>query len=237
MIVQDLFRNIDIKSLVNKFKLYSSVLGEKFEKIGEEEFIKLIENTINDLLAIKPIISKDFMFIEYVYDLDANEKPYLSPALIEKDDLIKFKDFIYQQANEFSIKEEREKLGPTIYSVFLLKREELLGYQFSEYSLDIYDKYDILSCILFELTWFGYSNESYEENLNQECNELDRRSEEIKNNPDCLVPIEEAMTEIFGEEWKDYEYIPPTPEEINQNIQKNKEPIYKDFKYILDNYL
>lgn len=242
MIVQDLFKDIDIETLTKHFIEYSNISKRKNEEIGFENFCKLIKKVTCDLLNLKPIINEDYVYVVKQFDNIENpdiiEESY-EPSIISKKTLIKNCEYIKKQASNYDL-ELNKKMPIVSTSLFFIPREELLGYQFCENSLKILNKYDVISAILFELTWFGYDNETSNKNLEKKTQILEQRIDDIKNHPENFIPLDEAMKDIFGDDLDslmEEDFRMPTDEEIDYLIKINSEPIFKEYWYIIDKYL
>lgn len=241
MIVQDLFKNVDMNKLSQAFSKCSFNLERKYKEMGEQKFTNLIQNTVNELLSISPTLSDDYICVIEQFDDSEVKNQYeviYEPSIIEKETLLKNYEYIKRQVEEYNL--ELFKENPLVSgSLFLLPREEILGYQFSEYSLQNFNKYDVIASILFELTWFGYDNKTSEENIEKETQILLDRAKEVKEHPENLIPFDKAMHDVFGDLWDEIEkeIEPPTDEEINHLIKINSEPKLKDYLFILENYL
>jgi hypothetical protein len=233
MIVQDLFRDCDSIVVAEKLLEY---FGEdtKLKYMDDlDRYYKMIDMTILDILDLKPILQEDYIFVSMVYDVEPKSfDPYLSPSIIKLEDLRRHKDSIIKLSKHFDVQECKDNYV-TSYGLMFCNRKELLGYKFCENILSKYDKDDVIASVLYELTWFGYSNEDYARNLDKETNELLESEKEIEEGKG--IPFEEAMEEIFGEDWKDeLEDIPqPTKEDIDENIKRNTIPEYEEFLWII----
>lgn len=236
MIIQDLFKNCDVK-IVGDYML--NLMSEKTRNKHIKNintYYNTIKNTISDILSLEPILNNDYIYVSMAYDIE--EAPWLAASIVKTDEIIKNSELVNSLSSNFLLdkyKEEGLKIVP--YSLMFIPREELIGYKFAEYSFSVFDRNEIIASILFELTYFGYSNKDNKENINKESKELNESIDEIdKNN---LVNFDDAMKEIYGEKWneKTNKYIPPTQEQIDKNILDNMIPIYKEYKWILDREL
>lgn len=231
MVVQDLFKNCDVELLLESLLKISCVAEEYIEELGRKKYLKVLEHTIDDFLKLKPVITEDYIYVAQHDDID---EIYLSPSIIHKEDLVKYKDLIDEIYTEYDKEKFQDDINkPISYSLMFIEREKLLGYQFSEYSLKKYDEYDVIASVFHELTFFGYDNDIYAENSKEELQELERRSDEATNHPENLISFEEAMEEIFGEDWDDIEVEMPSEEEIDAMIEKNTKETYEHYYNIL----
>lgn len=238
MIVQDLFKDIDISILADRFSNYSDCIRNIKTKMGDNEYLKLIDDTVKELLDIRPTYSNDYLVVSKVFDYDVDdiskiEEGYDAYLIFEKD-LLDNAEYIRMQADNFNLDLHKNKYI-NAYSLFLTPREEILGYKFSNYLLNIIDKYDILSTVLFELTWFGFDNETAEQNMKQQENGIDASVKEIIEHPENLVSFEDIIKDIFGDDLdKSYDVQIPNAEQMDAIIQINTEPLFKCYRSILD---
>lgn len=231
MIVQDLFKECDVGLLLDNLVLISEACKEYLEEIGREKYLKILKYTINDMLKIEPVISEDFIYVSRCEDW---EDSYLSPSIVHKEDLLKYTELIKELHQEFKLEKNEYEKSPTSYGLMFVPRKELLGYQFSEFSIEKYGLYEVIASVFHELTYFGYDNETCDTRVKEESDELARRAEDVMTHPEKLVPFNEAMDELFGEDWKDIEVEMPSEEEIEQSMINNGIITYEHYYKILE---
>ena len=153
MIIQDLFKDCDSIIIADKLLSY---FGEdtKLKYLEDmDRYYKMIDKTILDILALKPILQNDYMFVSMVYDIEPiSFEPYLSPSLIKLEDLNKHKESIIELYKNFDVQKYKDNYI-TSYSLMFIDRKELLGYKFCENILSKYDKDEVIASILY----FPYS--------------------------------------------------------------------------------
>lgn len=231
MIVQELFKECDVGLLLDKLVITSGACKECLEEIGREKYLKILQHTVNDMLKIEPVIVEDFIYVSKCEDW---EDSYLSPSIIHKEDLLKYTELIKELHQEFKLEKNEYEKSPTSYGLMFVPRKELLGYQFSEFSIEKYGLYDVIAAVFHELTYFGYDNETCDSRIQEEADELARRAEDVMEHPEKLIPFEVAMEEIFGEEWDDIEVEIPTEKEIEQSMINNGKITYEHYYKILE---
>ena len=136
-------------------------------------------------------------------------------AIIKKDTIINNLAIIKYQSEHFDV--ELCKQNPISTDCIMgMAWEDILGYNFSEYSILNYDKYDVISAILYELIYFGVQG----------------KQNKIKPKNNFTKLCKNKNEQIFDDlEDRDIE------DEINDFILLNYEPAIKDYNYILNNYL
>lgn len=237
MIVQDLFKNCNSKKVADlMLKLMSERTQDKYSK-NMDIYYKTIDNTISEILSLEPILSNDYVFVSMAYSID--EDPWLATSILKTEQIIENSNLVNNLFNNFSLEEYKEKgLKIIPYSLMFVPREELLGHKFAEHSFSVFDKNEIIASVLFELTYFGYSNKDNKNNIEKEVAKLDKSVKEYEEGD--LIDFDDLMEEMYGEDWEEQEefrYTPPTQEQLDKNILDNMIPIYKEYKWILDKEL
>lgn len=234
MIVKDLFKDCDRLAVFDKmFEMFDERLKQKYSK-NKNLYYQRLNESVDDILKLEPIETDGFIYVSEVFDFD--EETYLGTSIVRTEDIVKNKDYIYNMCKNFDINIYKEKfLEITNYSLMYVPREELISYNFAENSFNIYDKNKVIASVLFELTFFGYSNEENKKNIEKDSKYLTESNKEFEEGK--TLSFDDLMKEEYGENWEDMEefkYVPPTEEEINENILKNMKPIYEEFKWILE---
>lgn len=235
MIVQDLFKNIDVEKLANNLIETYEEEKENSQKYGYEKYLKLIKLTIDDFLSIIPTICNDYIIVYKTYDwFDEEDYEYLDTSIIHIEDISNNIEIAKSLTSNYNLELDRQNRIDT-YGMDLVERNLLLGYNFCENCFDKYDKYDVLATVFYELTLFGYLNETSEENVEEEKNILEERIQDVKEHPERLIPFEKAMEDIFGKDWKkEYDDIKlPTREQLDICATKNRKEIYDEISWII----
>lgn len=178
MIVKELLNKVKPEEIIN----YLAQKNNVDKVMLKYNVIKLI----HQLNKMKPIENKDFiLFVEKEYDYDFEK--YFDVILFDKKELLKIN------------KKEEILNNITNYGIDFVSREEVLGYQVSELSIDLYGEIVVMSEIIDEITFYGWEEETVqrkEQEIENIINNLDKHSKIEKSEALEIKEIEQEIKDI-----------------------------------------
>lgn len=209
MTVYELFKDVDIYLLADTLKMLHKHYYKKKKKT-----VKILKLFYYDIEAIEKIPltdkEKDFIIVcsavldDFGRDFKSPEKvketkleSYLAVDGVYKSDIYKFRNSLDKTWRELV---DNDEYMPTTYGIDFTPRGELLNYEVSKASLDLYGKYICAAEIFFEMTFYGL----FESQVAEKRDELSERVEEVhdliereKNGEDVSDKLISA-DDIFG---------------------------------------
>lgn len=219
MNILTLFKNSSFEkvweSLIKDYE--SSIKEEKYEK-----FKKSFKKAYDDILLLTPNKNNDIAIIEYSYDYDENDYvyEYLSLYYYKKEDILK--NFKIDKNIENNIvlsnlsKEEILKLNSESnyiinYGIELDAWSNIVGCEIYDKSIKKHGIDKCVACILYEMTWFGFD----EETVQLKADEINNSSTDTKS----YETFDELLKDALEDDY--VECIEPTQEEIDERIRKD----------------
>lgn len=172
---------------------------DKFDK--QKTIRAAFDRLMNELKMIKCTQQEKKYYlipiIGYDYDIEENLSYEIYPiydiSLLDPDTVKTDIDIDYISKSD----EIPKDLLFTTYSMMFLSWNEILSYEMLFLPEDNEAKYRTAAYLLHELSWFGYDFDTYEKNLQEEKEKLEKAIEEAKN-PENLksFPIEDLYKEF-----------------------------------------
>lgn len=171
MTVQELFKSLNKEEFINYYCYYDLSGSDKYETTekGKQVVIELFEK----LLSATPVENKDECII---FSIEQVGTEMLYSFLVHRDDLLNCEE-------------------PEHYAYELSPMLEILGYDVSnacKYSLN--NDYKLAASILYEMTFFGYTIESQEEEASEITDSLTESVKEITEGTANLVSADEVFS-------------------------------------------
>lgn len=163
MTVQELFKSLDKEDFIKYYCQYEDVLAGKYGVT--EQGKKIVTDLFNQLLTIEPTPTEDDK-TWIVFSIPDAGTISLNSFLVEKDDLLNPREdgYVEHWGYEFN------------------PMPEILSYEVSKACLQyLIDPRQLAASILYEMTFFGYSIESQENEATDLRNSLNEQIEEIQN--------------------------------------------------------
>lgn len=127
---------------------------------------------------------------DLIYDVTSIEKEKLLASYEEIDTIETYEEF----TDIIKIRKPIET-----YNFMYVKREDVLGYEVSPLSIEMYGVNEVAASVFWELTWFGYDNDTANKNQETSILSLESNSKELA---DDLFDFEEDLEEISNYEKK-----------------------------------
>ncbi len=182
---------------------------------------RVFSDLMKSIKEVEPTASTEFkiLLLDYLdFDMETYELISIYDACLIKMNSIKdnleMKSF--DPAGSYQdFKKKPLEIPYETYSMMFIPRNELLGYEM--FYIPEENVHDLAAEYLHELSWFGYDNESYEQNSKEEKEKLEEAAEEAKN-PENLRTLNSVDL------YKELGVEPPSEEE-KANIRKATEKI------------
>lgn len=246
---------MNIKELFEKSS-YDEVWGIICDNFYNKDTLEKQENAkkaffkaYNKILTLTPICRDDIiLLVEYFNDTNSDNEieKYLSIYVYEKKDILnnfKINEDIENNV-DYSNKTKEEIMKTNTnndyivnYGIELESWNNILGFDIYNKSIDKYGINKCVAVVLYEMTWFGYN----EETIHEKAEELNEASEETDNKK-TFNSFEELILDTFGEDSEEYKEITkniPTKEELEKQFLKdlllgyeNKKILYWQLKDI-----
>lgn len=151
------------------------------------------ERVFDELLSLTPRRTRMRICLEEVFREGIDEEPYIE--VFGKDgtlnkNLPDFRHFSKTASKEFANSE-------TSFALDLVPWEEWLGMELDPSTLDAYSGHDIVAHCLWEMTFFGFDQETIKEQrdeLRRRARELDNMTEDERKRK--LIPWEQVRKEL-----------------------------------------
>lgn len=237
MIVKDFLLSLDREKLCKTYyEMYDAKdeVAQAEAKEGgydlEERVTQCIHHCLDQFKDVEPVATpNEYMMVVKYYDFDMTddlemvEVSTLDPHLLN----------VAETKNRgklthiTSMDERPDGLVWSSYSTMLLSWEKLLGYEICY--LDG-DEYEAAASILFEVTFFGWDKERYEQRVQDVEDDLEESHREIEEGTADFVKYEE---ETFCKEFN----LPiPTPEEKEREREFMFKQAVKNYNIQVDIY-
>lgn len=221
MTVQELLRRADIDviySILMKHYMDKNYMIKKYKEKNpttatDETILKEImqkeydsvKNGYDDLIHLKSnkhsntycvviryytATDDEHVLEDTIYDVTSIEKEKLLTSYKEIDTIETYEEF----TDIIKIRRPIET-----YNFMFVKREDVLGYEVSPLSIEMYEANEVAASIFWELTWFGYDNDTANKNQETSILSLESNSKELEED---LFDFEEDLEEISNYEKK-----------------------------------
>ncbi len=231
MIVKDLLSSCSPDSVLD-------IILSNFEEGKEEKRNEIREKYFGiyeDLLTQLPVLSDKILFkIPYLDD----EEELIALTIFSKKEIEEKKKGMEKleevdPEKEYSTEEVKGILSllPISYSFSFTPWEKILGYELDEENVKEYGKENILADILYEISFWGFSEEEMEEE-EKKLKEIVSEIKEIEKKGKKEI---EKFSIPASEVWKDFEINEEREEEkkkINMEIVRNAKRTYEVLKKI-----
>lgn len=209
MIVKELFQKLDKEAIIDAYMFRHGYCKQSFEANSRSlsENIAVMRNE-REMVGkmIDTIVS---------HDTDAEFASRILFVLKTKSIFWDDKDNVIFESRFVETEEAKEKIkdeswkneGDSAicgYGYDLCPWKEILGFTIAKTSLKELDPLEITSEILSEMSFFGYEEESHDETVSDEIDELNERIEEIQEREKAGEPIGISHEEVFAELEKKY---------------------------------
>lgn len=218
MTVQELFKEADANKVATAyFLIYTDSFKNDFPTIQEMMFvIDDFKDTIvfhcDEFCKCEPILPED---PETIFVLE-----YESMSLDEKGE--KFFDACVIHNKEALEKIEQNQISEIAhYAIDMMSLQEMAGCDIADISFQMYGAEVCCAVILSELFWFGLTDETRAERVEEETILLEERVREYKESPDCGIPADQVFAEIW--------------EEMLKHCEDEDERAYMQFEMEFDN--
>ena len=180
MIVKDLFKNCSKKKVLDLvLERHKKIYGNKPEK-AHRALRAAYRNVLHNLSRRMPLPSEflllkisyigDGEFFEQISLFSKEEVKEKKENFVELENLDEKKEYSYEEI------EAIQSLLPRSYSSSFIPWSKVLGHEVNEENVKEYGKESILADILYDITFFGFS----EKEMKEEKEKLDKILSEIK---------------------------------------------------------
>lgn len=235
MILKELLEECDCRKIA---EIWESDKADYEPPVDLTEETKELEEFVANLkkLTANPETINKVLFASKVYDFFEKDYEYLDVTMYEVDDfnqaieksvgisLPDISDSLTSEELDEIIESMRINAPESAYAFDLTDWEDVLGYQVILKNVEKYGKQAYLAAVLYELSFHGYSRQSQQEIKE----ELEESIEDIKEHPERLVSIEEAL----GPDWNKDER---PQEEIDAEKHYQQLQQAKYYKELLEN--